>query len=47
MMAASRAPLTKVEDSPGYPPLGLIPLAIVSLALLVVRRQWKRMPREN
>ncbi len=42
MMAASRAPLKKVENSPGYAPLILIPLAIMSLALLVVRRQRNR-----
>jgi hypothetical protein len=42
MMAASRAPLTMIENSPGYPPLVLIPLAIMALALLVVRRQRNR-----
>ena len=42
MMAASRAPLTKVEKSPGYPSLALISLAIMSLTLLVVRRQRNR-----
>jgi hypothetical protein len=42
MMAASRAPLTKIEIRPGYSPLVLIPLAIISLVLLVVRRQRNR-----
>lgn len=42
MMAASHHPLTKVENSPGYQQLALIPLAIVSLALLVVRRRMTR-----
>jgi sugar lactone lactonase YvrE len=42
MMAASRAPAIAAENGPGYAPLILIPLAIMSLTLLVIRRRKNR-----
>jgi len=42
MMAASRSEAIQHENSPGYLPLVLIPLAIISMTLVVFRRRMNR-----
>jgi hypothetical protein len=42
MMAASRSEAINHENSPGYLPLVLIPLAIISMTLVVFRRRMNR-----
>jgi hypothetical protein len=43
MMAASNAPAVKVENSPGYLPLVFLPLTVISIVLLEIRRRNRRL----
>jgi hypothetical protein len=45
MMAASRTAATKIETISVYPPVALVALAMISLALFVVRRRKTRKRR--
>jgi hypothetical protein len=43
MMAASNAPAVKVENSPGDLPLVFLPLTVISIVLLEIRRRNRRL----